>query len=878
MKKITFLFLALFATANIYSQTYIISFSGTGAATTVDSVKVENLTQATTVKWHAGDVLQLQLSNGINEMGVNEQNLQVFPNPMQGQAEISFYAKQAGNTKISIYDIAGKEVLQTEDKLLQGSQKYQLTGLKQGVYFININGENYSYNSKLISQNTNENTAKIKFIGIEKQEAVVSTLKSTKATVTMNYTTGNSLRFTGYSGTYSAIVNDVPTGSKTITFTFISLPTLTTTAASAITSITATSGGNVTATGGATVTARGICYATTTNPITANSTVVSGSGTGIFTSNITGLTASTPYYVRAYATNSVGTAYGNQVNFTTTSGGTGGATVIDIDGNVYDTIHIGTQIWLKQNLKVTHYRNGDSVPNVTGATQWGSLTTGAYCNYNNDTNNVAIYGRLYNFFTLIDTRILCPVGWHASTDAEWTILETYLGGTSVAGGKIKEIGLTHWITPNSGATNESGFTALPSGQRSFDGVYNYIGNYGRWWTSTQNSSMSAWFHSVHYNNFNTARSNFDKTYGYSVRCVKDASVQPTFPSLSTTNVSFITTTTASSGGNVTSDGGATVTARGICYAITTNPTTANSTVVSGSGTGIFTANITGLTASTPYYVRAYATNSVGTAYGNQINFTTNSSGQIPTVTTTSASSITVATAISGGNVTNDGGNTVTARGICYATTTNPTIVNNTVASGNGTGSFSSNITNLTANTPYYVRAYATNSIGTAYGNEINFITSTASSFTIGQSYGGGIIFYIDGTGQHGLISATSDQSSIGTDWGCYGTTITGADGTAIGTGNQNTIDITNGCSTAGIAARICYDLTLNTYSDWFLPSIDELNLMYQQKNGIGGFANEDYWSSTEVSANHARTIYFSGGVPSNTMKSYPANVRAIRAF
>ncbi|MFZ4402090.1 MAG: SUMF1/EgtB/PvdO family nonheme iron enzyme, partial [Bacteroidales bacterium] len=318
MKRLSFLFLAIFATAKIYSQTYTISFAAIAAASTVDSVKVENLTHTATVKWDFGDVLQLILSNGINELGENDENLQVFPNPMQGQTEISFYAKQAGNTTISIYDIAGKVILQSKGKLIYGTHKYQLTGLKEGVYFINIRGEGYFYTVKLISQNATTLETKIKYIGNEKQEVVSSNLKSTKSTVTMNYTTGDNIRFTGYAGSLTAIVNDVPTGSKTITFTFIaSLPTVTTTAASVITSTTATTGGNVTADGGAAVTARGVCYATTTNPTTANSTVANGNGNGMFTANITGLAAITAYYARAYATNSVGTAYGNQISFTT---------------------------------------------------------------------------------------------------------------------------------------------------------------------------------------------------------------------------------------------------------------------------------------------------------------------------------------------------------------------------------------------------------------------------------------------------------------------------------------------------------------------------------------------------------------------------------
>ena len=661
MKKITFLFLILFATANIYSQTYTISFAATGAATTVDSVKVENLTQVTTVTWHASDVLQLVLTNGINEVGVNEENLQVFPNPMQGQAEISFYAKQTGNATISIYDIAGKEVLQIEEKLLQGTQKYQLTGLKQGIYFINISGNGYFYTAKLISQNATTGEAKIKYIASEKSETVTNTLKSTKATITMLYTTGDNLRFTGYAGSLTAIVNDVPTSSKTITFTFVALlPTVTTTAASSITATTATSGGNVTDDGGVTVTARGVCYATTANPTTANSTVANGSGTGTFVANITGLTASTPYYVRAYATNSVGTAYGNQISFTTGGSSSCGQSFTDSrDATVYPTVQIGTQCWMGKNLAY--------LPSVVGPATGSDIIPYYYVyGYNGTSVSVAKatynyinYGVLYNWKAAMNgaasstanpsgVQGICPTGWHLPSDAEWTQLSTYLGGPYGVGDKLKETGNTHWTTSNNNATNSSGFTALPGGCRSIYGNFGNIGSSGYWWTSTVSnlSLYAATYRTIYYQ---LTSGNEDTRTAFSVRCVKDTStIIPSLPTVTTSAASSITSTTATSGGNVTADGGATVTARGVCYATTTNPTTANNTVASGNGTAQFVANITGLTASTTYYVRAYATNSVGTAYGNEINFTTFGNISCPQTFTDSRDGIVYSSILVGG--------------------------------------------------------------------------------------------------------------------------------------------------------------------------------------------------------------------------------------
>jgi hypothetical protein len=201
----------------------------------------------------------------------------------------------------------------------------------------------------------------------------------------------------------------------------------------------------------------------------------------------------------------------------------------------------------------------------------------------------------------------------------------------------------------------------------------------------------------------------------------------TAPTVTTTEVVNIAQTTATSGGNVTADGGASVTLRGVCWSTSANPTTSNSKTSDGSGAGGYHSTMTWLTANTHYYVRAYATNSAGTSYGNQWEFTTLPEATIPTVLTTVASIINQTTATCGGNVTSDGGAAVTARGVCWNTTANPTTTNNHTNDGTGTGSFISNLTGLTAGTSYYYRAYATNSMGTAYGIETMLTTQTAST-------------------------------------------------------------------------------------------------------------------------------------------------------
>ena len=184
-------------------------------------------------------------------------------------------------------------------------------------------------------------------------------------------------------------------------------------------------------------------------------------------------------------------------------------------------IVIGTQQWMRENLDVLTYRNGDIIPQVTDPTAWAALTTGAWCYYNNDVANGAIYGKLYNWYAVNDPRGLAPTGWHVPTDDEWTTLSTTLGGDAVAGGKMKVAGTTRWTTPNTGATNESGFAGLPGGYRTSSGAFGSVGGYGYWWSSTEGSTAGAWGRNLFYFSGDIGRNNFNKRYGFSVRCLRD---------------------------------------------------------------------------------------------------------------------------------------------------------------------------------------------------------------------------------------------------------------------------------------------------------------------------------------------------------------------
>jgi len=449
------------------------------------------------------------------------------------------------------------------------------------------------------------------------------------------------------------------------------LPAITTTAASSIAAYSATSGGNVTSDGGGAVTARGVCWSTSANPTTTDSKTTDGSGTGIFVSSVSGLNPLTTYYLRAYATNSTGTAYGNQESFTTIA---------------------------------------------------------------------------------------------------------------------------------------------------------------------------------------------------------------SIPTLTTTAVTPLTSTTASSGGNISADGGASVTARGVCWSTSPNPTISLATKTSnGTGTGIFASTLDPLISGTTYYVRAYATNSVGTAYGVEISFTM---PVLPIVTTSSLSNIQSTSAICGGDVTSDGGGAVTVKGVVWSNVTNPDISDpsdSKTNDGTGTGSYPSSLTGLTLGTVYYVRAYATNTAGTAYGTERSFI-----ALKIGDSFRGGIVYNIDATLLHGLIASTADQSA-GIKWSNASNVVTGATGIIAGTGYTNTSTIVSVQGAGSYAAQLCWDYSvtvgMNTYADWYLPSRDELNLLYWQRTVVGGFFTTPYyWSSSEQSQNNAISHNFNVPGFANQDKTLLRRVRAIQSF
>jgi uncharacterized protein (TIGR02145 family) len=498
-----------------------------------------------------------------------------------------------------------------------------------------------------------------------------------------------------------------------LSFTTLAVaPTVTTTALSAITASSATSGGEVTVTGGATITTQGVCWSTSQNPTTALPTKTSDGTATPFTSSMTGLAAGTTYYVRAYATNSVGTSYGNELSFTTlaapsltttaissiavtsaTSGGTvtvtGGAT-ITTQGVCWSTSQNPT------TALPTKTSDGTASPftsNITGLAAGTTYYLRAYA-----TNSVGTsYGNELSFTTL------------AAPTLTTTAISSIAGTSATSGGTVTATGgAAITVQGVCWSTSQNPTTALPT--KTSDGT-----------SSPFTSNMTGLAAGTTYYLRAYATNSVGTSYGNELSFTTLAA-----PTLTTTAISSIAGTSATSGGTVTSTGGATITVQGVCWSTSVNPTTSLPTKTTDGTTSPFTSNMTPLLEGTTYYVRAYATNSVGTSYGNELSFTTTAA--TPTVTTTAISSIAANSANSGGTVTSSGGSALTAVGVCWSTSQNPTIANSNTNNGTST-SFTSSLTGLTFSTTYYVRAYATNAAGTSYGNQVSFVTTAPVSNT-----------------------------------------------------------------------------------------------------------------------------------------------------
>jgi uncharacterized protein (TIGR02145 family) len=300
------------------------------------------------------------------------------------------------------------------------------------------------------------------------------------------------------------------------------VPAVTTSPIKEITITGATGGGNVTSSGGVKITARGICFGTGANPGVEGSKTSDGTGAGEFTSSLNGLLPNTTYFVRAYATNALGTGYGAQLSFKTLQDG---SIVLDYDGNIYHPVVIGTQTWLRENLKTTHTSKGSVIKRVDGETEWSSITVGAFSDFDKDSANSETYGHLYNWSAVADSGNVCPDGYRVPNDSEWQMLIDYLGGNDAAGGKLKSTGTLEggnglWKYPNTGATNLSGFSAHPGGNRLPSGTFELKSESAIFWSSTKGTDQ-AWSREINFKYADVSRDLSDVRHGYSVRCIKN---------------------------------------------------------------------------------------------------------------------------------------------------------------------------------------------------------------------------------------------------------------------------------------------------------------------------------------------------------------------
>ena len=513
-----------------------------------------------------------------------------------------------------------------------------------------------------------------------------------------------------------------------ISFTTLvgSSPSISSTSAiGSITTTSASSGGNISSDGGYAITARGVVWATSPSPtVPSASSTTNGTGTGSFTSNITGLSVGTLYYVRSYATNSAGTSYGTEISFTTSSGSlaTMSATVTATSitpstatsgGNI--TADGGSSITARGVVWATTANPTESLSTKTSdGTGTGAftsnitgLTAGTLYYVRSYATNTAgtSYGTQMSFTT--STGSLATISATVAATSITSSAATSGGNITADGGSSITARGVVWATTTSPTISLTTKTSDGTGTGSFT------------------SNITGLYASTLYYVRSYATNAAGTSYGSEISFTTNIGSAPTLSA--TSAISAITTTTASSGGNITAEGDSPITARGVVWGTATSPTTSLSTKTSnGTGIGSFTSNITGLSLGTTYYVRSYATNSSGTSYGTEVSFTT-SAGSLATISATvSATSITTSAATSGGNITADGGSSITARGVVWGTSSNPTVPSaSSTSNGTGTGSFTSSITGLSAGTLYYVRSYATNTAGTSYGTQISFTTLAA---------------------------------------------------------------------------------------------------------------------------------------------------------
>ncbi len=399
--------------------------------------------------------------------------------------------------------------------------------------------------------------------------------------------------------------------------------------------------GNITSDGGYTGSGeRGFCWNTVTGPTVLNSLIASGSGTGPFRARITQLSPNTTYYVRAYATNPMGISYGNEISFTTPA-------TVSYDNFIYNTLVLGSQTWMQENLRTTKFADGTPIPDGMGKGDYSHEAAPIYYfSYGDNTANDIEFGKYYTWYTSIDNHKLCPTGWRVPDQNDWQNLEDYLVNNNFGYGGSSHVGkatasASGWIidlTPGNvgndqSTNNTSGFSGSPGGNRNFlvsnNGTYYGRGIYGRYQSVNEYDNYNAIIGKLDASDDDLNIAADSKKHGFNVRCIKGEGAQLSYmPTLTTKLPTNITASSITTGGIVVTDGNASVTERGVCWNTSGNPTVVDNYLTSGSGLGEFTVNITsGLNSGKRYYARAYAVNSDNkVGYGYEISFTTGGTG------------------------------------------------------------------------------------------------------------------------------------------------------------------------------------------------------------------------------------------------------------
>ena len=568
-KNLFSLMSAILLPLGMMAQTVTLTFTGKDAnynRVQLDHVAITNLTKGwqETLYW-PDTTLTMQNGTGIHDVETGRapslQLSQNNPNPFNGTTDVLLTVADAGMVVLEITDANGRIVGTHRVRPQLGAHLFRVTLSAAGTYVMTARQNGKTSSIKMVNNGGGDGD-EVEYVGIVETwcTAPLQPKSGTRGNTTNPFNFGDMMEYVGYTtingGEYeSERISQMQGASQTFALVFAvvqhTIPSVTTTAVGNITGNSATVGGNVTSDGGETVFDRGVCYSTTPFPTVSDNCIHIGQGTGSFSDNLNGLQPETTYYIRAFAINSIGVGYGSEVSFTTTTSNTaqdgqpcsGTPTLTDIDGNIYNTVQIGQQCWMKENLRTSKY--ADNMPILAGNT-YSCTEPYRYAPDNNE-SNVPTHGYLYNWAAVMNgasssnanpsvVQGICPTGWHVPSDAEWTQLINHVSSQSqyVCGSDNTYIAkalasTTGWSssantcavgnTPS--GNNASGFSALPTG--NYGGDWIYFGNDATFWSATEHYGYSceAWYRHLSYDFAYEMRYYDVMSVGMSVRCVRD---------------------------------------------------------------------------------------------------------------------------------------------------------------------------------------------------------------------------------------------------------------------------------------------------------------------------------------------------------------------